>query len=148
MHSFDEDQQEAIRSANLTAIIQYLDGNGLSYDVHRWGSFDYIEIIIYESVDGVNVSRCCGDSIVQFWVTNRDDKFELDELMLPESFAGVKWWDPHVIQPPTGVAASPRDATLPCPSGMAAAPRDAPLTAHNSGTHNGALLLRFNPPGG
>jgi hypothetical protein len=99
--------QEAIATAKLsnsvaesalgaiTKIIQYLDDNKLSYEVNPWGSFDWIEIKINEHIECVDVS--VDDTAIQFWIMNRDCRYDLDESMIPDSFGGVKIWNNCMI---------------------------------------------------
>jgi hypothetical protein len=87
--------QEAIRVAKLTKIIQYLDDNELSYEVNPWGSFDWVEIKINEPIECIDVS--VDDTAIQFWIMNRDCRYDIDESMIPDSFGGVKIWSNYMI---------------------------------------------------
>jgi hypothetical protein len=78
-------EQEAIELAKLQAIVEYLDDHKLYYKVYRWGSFDYIEVVIHEHIATLRVSK---DGCVNFW-TGGGGKYAIDEDMMPDSFASA-----------------------------------------------------------
>jgi hypothetical protein len=75
-------EKEAVHSAKLEKVVEYLDNMKLNWEVNPCGSFDYIELTIDEHVDVLCVAA---DNCVSFW-TQDGMVYRLDETMMPSTF--------------------------------------------------------------
>ena len=85
MHALGSDEREAVELAHLEHIIEYLDEHNLKYKVWRYGSFDYIELVIHHPALTLKVSTFPYISFTDLSGTD----YIIDECMIPESFASV-----------------------------------------------------------